>query len=437
MLQNLDMQPPPIASTDQPAVRASVGHVSLRGPIAVFVKNFQYGGTQRVLLRLANKLLEFGHVVHVVSPGSGPLEATIAPGIRRVHLEPGSRARARTLALRAHPNAAPQLLLPLVLPLHPLKGLAQLAPLSTYLGQAQPGVLISGTASLNIVATLAKRLARTETALILTEHVTTDQRRLTDRRLARRYLPHLMRETYRDADAIVGVSSGVTKDLRALLRAPAERVRCIYNPAVPGDVQSLARDPVPHAWFDSDQPPVVLSVGRPGRTKDFRMLVRAFAQLRAESPARLVLLSSASAGSAQARQLAALRALATELGVAEDFEILDFTANPFAYMARAGVFASTSTSEGFGNVVAEALACGCPVVSTRTGGPAEVLEDGRYGRLVPVGDIAAMATALAETLDAPRNSAELRIRADTFSEERAARAYEALCYDVTVGHSSR
>ncbi len=445
MLQRLDPQVPPIASAEYVTARAAAHHPdrrfdaagSLRGPVAVLVKNFQYGGTQRVLLRLANKLRAYGHAVHVVSPGDGPLAATVAADIRCIHLESGSRARARALALRANPNAASQLLLPLVLPLHPVKGLPLLAPLGAYLRDAQPSVLISGTASLNVVATLAKRLARSETALILTEHVTTDQRRITDRRLARRFLPDLMRETYRDADAIVGVSTAVTNDLRALLRAPAERVRCIYNPAVPGDVQSLARAPVPHRWFDVDQPPVVLSVGRAGRTKDFTMLVRAFAQLRRGRPVRLVLLSSASAGSAQARQLAELRALATELDVAADFEILDFTANPFAYMARAGVFASTSTSEGFGNVVAEALACGCPVVSTRTDGPTEVLQDGRYGRLVPVGDIGAMVAALAEALDGPRNSAELVIRADTFSEERAARAYEALCREVTAGQPAR
>jgi glycosyltransferase involved in cell wall biosynthesis len=145
---------------------------------------------------------------------------------------------------------------------------------------------------------------------------------------------------------------------------------------------------------------------------------------------RLVILSSAAPGSQASAHLESLRALARELRVADDFEILDFTANPFAYMARAGVFASSSTSEGFGNVVAEALACGCPVVSTRTDGPIEVLENGRYGRLVPVGDVGAMAAALSATLRAPRDSAEFVLRAAAFGEDRAARAYELLCREV-------
>jgi len=403
-----------------------------RGTLAILVKNFEFGGTQRVLLRIANRLADYGHHVQLLSPGDGPLEASVSQRVERVRITPGNGLLARALALRAHPAATRDLLLPLVLPIAPLRGLTLLQPLAAYLAEQQPAVMISATASHNVIATLAKRLANVSTQLVLTEHVTTEQRRPNDRRFARRYLPALMRTTYRDAGAIVGVSSSVCSDLRRLLGVPEDRVACIFNPAVPVDIDALARAPVTHRWFQPGEPPVVLSAGRPSPTKDYATLLRAFAKLRRHMPARLVILSSATPGSAQCRYLDDLRRFARELHIAEDFEILDFTVNPFAYMARAGAFALASTSEGFGNVVAESLACGCPVVSTCTTGPKEVLAGGSYGHLVDIRDVEAMTCALREALTTPRDTAAMIERAQLFGEERAARAYEALCRSLVA-----
>jgi glycosyltransferase involved in cell wall biosynthesis len=162
--------------------------------------------------------------------------------------------------------------------------------------------------------------------------------------------------------------------------------------------QRLAQAPSPHRWFDVDQPPVMLSAGDPNRTEDFALLVRAFARLRKERRFRLVLLSTATVSGGYD----ALRELATELRVAADFARREFSANPFAFFAPAGVFASSKTSERVGHVAAEALACGCPVVGARSEPSVEVLANGRYGRLVPGGDVGALANALAEALQAPR-----------------------------------
>jgi glycosyltransferase involved in cell wall biosynthesis len=166
----------------------------------------------------------------------------------------------------------------------------------------------------------------------------------------------------------------------------------------------------------------VLGAGRLVADKDFASLVCAVARLRRAREVRLVIL-----GEGKAADRDQLLALANELGCANDVDIPGFVHNPFAYMARAAVFALSSRLEGFGNVLVEAMACGCPVVSTDCrSGPDEILDGGRYGRLVPVGDSAALADALALTLTAPPPRELLIGRAQEFSIERAAIAYEAL-----------
>jgi glycosyltransferase involved in cell wall biosynthesis len=405
--------------------------------IAILMKNFQYGGTQRVLLRIANKLNDYGHRVQILSGGPGALRSTLSDGVEEIALRRTSQLMGRLRALAASGRDARAVLMPIVLPIFPIKGLQLLRPLIDYLGSARPDVLISATSSLNVVAVLAKRYTGVDTGLVLTEHVSWDQRRVTDRRWARRFMPHLMRDLYPDAHVVVGVSSGIVTDLRTRVCLPEDKVRCIYNPAVPDNIADMMGAMVDHPWFAAEQPPVILSAGRAGRTKDYSTMLHAFARIRAQRRARLVLLSSAEKGSLQARQLDALGALARSLGVADDFAILDFTPNPFRFMARAGAFVSSSMTEGFGNVVAEALACGCPVVSTRTEGPTELLQDGRYGRLVPVGDEVAMAKALIDVLQMPRNSMELARRADAFTEERVGRAYEELCRSVSLAVASQ
>ena len=119
--------------------------------------------------------------------------------------------------------------------------------------------------------------------------------------------------------------------------------------------------------------------------------------------------------------------LACELGVEDDLSLPGYTSNPFSYMSRARVFVLSSRHEGFGNVLAEALACGCPAASTDCpSGPAEILDNGKYGPLVPVGDEKALAVAIEQVLDSPKDSEKLRRRGASFSVERAVDSYEAL-----------
>jgi glycosyltransferase involved in cell wall biosynthesis len=133
-------------------------------------------------------------------------------------------------------------------------------------------------------------------------------------------------------------------------------------------------------------------VGRLEQQKDFPTLIHAFAKVRQMQTAKLVILGSG-------REEKKLLSLVNELDLSEDVAMLGFVENPYAYMAKSAIFVLSSAWEGFGNVVAEALAAGAPVVSTNCpSGPAEILDNGKYGELVSVGDSQAMAEAILRVL---------------------------------------
>jgi glycosyltransferase involved in cell wall biosynthesis len=229
--------------------------------------------------------------------------------------------------------------------------------------------------------------------------------------------------TYRLADAVVAVSNGVADDLAAFIGLPRDRIQTIYNPVVPANIEELASEPVSHPWFLPGGPPVVMGAGRLRQEKDFPTLVCAFARVRKERPARLVIFGESGYDSDPAWE-ALLMKLAGELGVADDVSLLGWTANLFAYMARAAVFVLSSRWEGLSNVLIEAMACGCPVVSTDCpSGPREILDGGRFGRLVPVGDDLAMAHAIHATLASHPNRQILQDRAACFSTDGQVKPY--------------
>jgi glycosyltransferase involved in cell wall biosynthesis len=189
------------------------------------------------------------------------------------------------------------------------------------------------------------------------------------------------------------------------------------------ELEGLARAPVAHPWFAGEGPPVLLGAGRFVAQKDFSTLLEAFARVRAVRPARLMILG----GSKRPVRERRLRALAEHLGVGADVALPGLVANPFACMARASAFVLSSRWEGLPGVLIEAMACGCPVVSTDCpSGPREILAGGMYGPLVPVGDAAALAEAILRVLAAPPDRVRLRARAAQFSVERAVDRYLAV-----------
>ncbi|TCO81619.1 glycosyltransferase involved in cell wall biosynthesis [Plasticicumulans lactativorans] len=235
-----------------------------------------------------------------------------------------------------------------------------------------------------------------------------------------------MRLFYPYVDHVVAVSAGVATDTRALTGLPAGRCSVIRNPVVMPRLAELAAAPAPHPWLADGGDPVILGAGRLTEQKDFATLLRAFAQVQAAYPARLVILG-------EGRERKALEALAGSLGLRERLLLPGFDPNPYAWMCRARLFVLSSAWEGSPNVLTEALALGVPSVATDCpSGPREILDGGRYGALVPVGDDAALARAMLATLAAPLLADTLRQAVAEYTQAAAVTAYLRLLLPETA-----
>ncbi|MGI9213457.1 MAG: glycosyltransferase [Methylococcaceae bacterium] len=224
----------------------------------------------------------------------------------------------------------------------------------------------------------------------------------------------------RDQPRLLANSQGVALDLSRLTGRPLTDIAVVPNPTIPPQLDELAGVALHHPWLQDPDIPVIMGAGRMSRAKDFPTLIKAFARVHQARPARLMLLGAG-------HQADTLKSLAASLGIAQAVDWPGFVTNPYAYLARAAVFVLSSRWEGCPNVLIEALAVGTPVVATDCiSGPSEVLQQGRYGRLVPVGDDQAMSAAILATLDAPLPSSELRQAAKPYHIRNATQAFITL-----------
>jgi glycosyltransferase involved in cell wall biosynthesis len=380
----LDKRPPGSArAMDLPA------SAPREGRLAIVARSLGGGGgAERAMVNLARAFARRGHRVDLVLRcREGHFLREVPPAVRVVDL------RARS-------------------------GLLATLRIARYLRRARPDAMLVTGLYTNIAALLGLRLAGTGTRTVISvqNHLSTQVAGDPTLKL----VPAASRRLFPRADRIVAVSQGVADDMGRCLGVPAERVTTIHNPLVSSRLAERKAEPPSHAWLRDGGPPLVLGMGKLRPQKDFATLIRAFALVRARRPVRLLI-------GGEGPERSALLRLARELGVADDVDLPGFLDNPYACMARAAVFVLSSAWEGLPSVLVEAMACGCAVVSTDCpSGPAEILEQGRYGPLVPVRDPVALAEAIARTLEQPPDPAGLIARASAFSEEGAAEAYEAL-----------
>jgi glycosyltransferase involved in cell wall biosynthesis len=387
--------------------------------IALFTNKMDAGGVQRAVVSLARELVQRGHAVDLLlARARGEMLAQLPREVRVRELAAAWPFALRPLfALPAELRA----LAPGFLATGTPRALRSLGPLAAYLREQPPDALLATPMSCALVALWAAHLAHSSVRVVAREANTPSQQ-VAQRRLPyHAKLPALARTWYPRAAGIVAVSDGVADDLARTAGVSRERIETIYNPLDIVRIRSLAAETPSEPWLrDAGGPPVILAVGRLVHAKDFSTLLRAFALVRAQREARLVVLGR---GPERLR----LAWLARRLGVANDVRLAGYAENPFAHMSRARVFALSSRYEGLANVLREALACGCNVVATDCpSGSAEVLRNGELGRLVPVGDAPALARALLAALSETLTPEQVRARVASVSGGDAVGRYLAL-----------
>jgi glycosyltransferase involved in cell wall biosynthesis len=389
--------------------------------IAFFMSSLAGGGAERVVLSLAAEFVKRGHQADVVvASRRGELVSEVPESVRVIELGASGLVSALRALLRL-PFGTVGMVLPTMITRR-RKKIRSLPRLVSYLRKQQPDVLLATTDVANLVALWAGWIARVDTRLYVKADV--DLSSWVDNvfDVLHRRLPRLIAAWYRRAQGVVAVSAGLADELAGIANVSPTRIHVIYNPVDCHRITELAAQKLDHPWFQPDRPPVVLAAGRLHSQKDYATLLHAFARLRRQQTSKLVIIGE---GPERAR----LDSLAAQLGISEDVDLPGFQKNPYAYMARAGVFALSSAWEGLSNVLIEALACGCPVVSTDCPhGPAEVLAGGKYGTLVPVRDPEALAEALKATLGQKADTSEARQRAWHFDIRAVADRYWQLFF---------
>lgn len=358
----------------------------MKGRIALFLPSLRGGGAERVMVTLANGFGARGLAVDLVlAKAEGPYLKDVSEAVRVVDLG-ASRV------------------------------LASLPGLIRYLRRERPAAMLSAMNHANVVALLARKLARIPTRLVVSEHNTLSAGCDTLPLGRARMMPWLMRRTYPWATSIVAVSTGVADDLARAIHLSRERISVVFNPVATDMLIRRNNDAACHPWLTPGEPPVILAVGRLTPQKDFTTLIHAFARLRASRSVRLIILG-------EGEMRAELEALLGKMGLLKDVAMPGFVDNPFDWMHASRMFVLSSAWEGLGMVLIEAMACGTPVVSTDCpSGPAEILENGKWGRLVPPGDADALYVAIKATLD-DSNGPDVARRARDFGVDQAVDGY--------------
>lgn len=353
--------------------------------IAFFIPSMRGGGAERMFVNMANEFSKKNFRVDlVIAQKEGPYLKYISNGINIIDLQ------------------SPRIM-------------KSLFPLIRFIKDEKPDILLSTIRHVNMISILAGMLSNTNVKLIVRQAIHTKRYPNKIKSLIERYLLN-------KANIIIAISKGVKDSLIETFKIPEYKIQVIYNPIYNSSIIEKSKEVVKHPFFDGKNK-IVLAAGRLTIQKDFPTLIKAFNMIKTDIT-RLVILG-------EGKYRNELEDLIKELGLEEHVSLPGFADNPYAYMAKADVFVLSSKIEGFANVLVEAMACGTTVISTDCpSGPSEILDGGKYGKLVPAGNIERLAEAINEAISNPSKKEILINRAKMFSVEKSIEEYLKLFAQV-------
>ncbi|WP_336722575.1 glycosyltransferase [Acinetobacter soli] len=362
--------------------------------VALIIPTLGGGGAERTAVLLANGFANAGLETYVIAVNlageKSKLKAELSPGVHLVDLACGQ-----------------------------VKYMSR--PLVAWLKQVQPDALISTMTHTNIMVYWAKQLSGITTRLICRETSTASVNLKHRTGLKKWLLQSAMRWVYQRCDVLVPVSQGVADDMQQYLGTALPKTHVIYDPVITPELYQLAQAAVEEPWFQPERSiPVIVAAGRLTEAKNYPLLLHAFAQLIQRTPAHLFILG-------EGEQRAELESLIHTLGLQQYVALPGFRANPFAYMAKADVYVMSSKWEGLPGALIQALALKLNIVSTDCpSGPREILEQGRYGVLVPNQDQAALSDALFKILQGDIQTDRAQHPEQVYGLDAITQAYLAL-----------
>ena len=365
--------------------------------LAIVIGSLQMGGAEKAAVHLANEFERRGIRVDMVMVN--------AKGEFISHLEPG----VRVIDLKArHTRRAGK-------------------PFRNYILKEQPEIVIAIQSHVQLMVLMTRHKHRFTFPVILNEQSIFSSnvparglKNILIRILAKKYFPL--------ADAVAAVSTATAKDFTVCFPELNGRVDVIYNPVLPSVLTKETISVPDHPFFQTQEIPLIMSAGRLNPSKDFNTLLKAVSIVRKQIPVHLMILGEGEERENLLRQ-------AKELQITESFSLPGFIPNPMSWMNYASVFVLSSKYEGLPFVLVEAMSVGCPVISTDCpGGSSEILGNGTYGRMVPVGDPERMAEAIVFTLKNRINKSILQKRASDFSAGSVVNNYLELIDKIRKGN---